>query len=346
MNSLSDQQKELLFDYCLGLTSEEQNAEVEGLISHSQEAAELQSRLKSVLNVLDCVGQEPCPDHLTDRTIRRLKECADSGHRGLERLLETEQAHRTTIRIGFWRNLSEVAAVAAVIMLVAAIMIPSLSFARQKGQQRRCLGQYADIHRGLSNYISDHDGQLPRVATAVGSPWWKVGYQGKENHSNTRPVWLLAKGNYVEPAKFVCPGTRRAKTLKLEALDVRKYNDFPNRDYVSYSFRIRCDKGGSESLRGRKVLMADLNPLSENLPRDFSKPFKLRLSEKILTLNSINHRRRGQNVLFCDGSAEFTKARHVGISADDIYSLQQMSSGCEVTGCELPSCESDAFVAP
>lgn len=346
MKSLNDQQKELLFDYCLGLTSDEQNTEVEALISCNEEAAELHSRLKSILSPLDTVERQPCPDFLAERTVCLLNELANSAYEGLEQLLTTEQRRQTTVRIAFRRNLSEIAAVAAAIVLAAAILIPSLSFARQKGLERRCRAQYADIYRGLSGYVSDHDGRLPAVAMAEGAPWWKVGYQGKENHSNTRPVWLLAKGGYVEPAKFVCPGSPRCKKPRFETLDVQEYNDFPDRDYVTYSFRIRCNGASGRRLSGRNVLMADLNPLSESLPRDFSKPFRIRLSEEMLTSNSINHRRRGQNVLFCDGSAEFTKARHASISDDDIYTLQQMSCGCEVTGCELPSRESDAFVAP
>jgi len=87
--------------------------------------------------------------------------------------------------------------------------------------------------------------------------------------------------------------------------------------------------------------MADWNPIFERLPEDFSTPFKLQLNRKMLTLNSINHKRRGQNVLFGDGRVEFLKTRFIG--TDDIYTLRDTDV---YEGCEIPSCESDFFVAP
>jgi hypothetical protein len=62
--------------------------------------------------------------------------------------------------------------------------------------------------------------------------------------------------------------------------------------------------------------------------------------------NSANHRGRGQNVLLNDGSVEFKKERHTSLSEDDIYILQDMSCGTEVTGCERPSCSEDFFLGP
>ena len=93
---------------------------------------------------------------------------------------------------------------------------------------------------------------------------------------------------------------------------------------------------------GRKVLIADLNPLFEELPREFDR-LRLPLSKELEGLNSDNHGRKGQNVLFCDGSAEFVKSRLVGEGNDDIFTLQNVFL---YQGSEIPTCESDAFVAP
>jgi len=87
--------------------------------------------------------------------------------------------------------------------------------------------------------------------------------------------------------------------------------------------------------------MADLNTLFERLPRDYSNSFKLELSEALKTLNSSNHGRRGQHVLFGDGGVKFLKVRHIG--GDDIYTLQ----GIRIyQGSEVPLREADIFVAP
>ena len=348
MMPLNNQQKQLLFDYCLGLTSGQEAAEAEALISSNAQAADIHAKLKSALSPLNSLADEACPDDLAERMILRLRKAnvGDSGHSRLEELLAEEQARRGTIKIGFWRNFGDIVTVAAVIMLVSAVLVPSLGHARQQYWQRRCQVQLGNIFEGLSNYTSDHDGRLPAVATEAGDPWWKVGYQGSENHSNTRPVWLLVRNGYVKPENFVCSGIRQAKRVRFDTLQVQNYNDFPGRAYVSFSFRICCRSAGSARLGGRNVLMADINPLAQRFPSDYSEPVKLRLSEEILNFNSANHNRRGQNVMFCDGSIKFAKTRFAADSDDDIFALQGMQCGSEVNGCEVPSCETDTFLAP
>jgi hypothetical protein len=203
--------------------------------------------------------------------------------------------------------------------------------------------QLQHIWQAINHYSADYDDKLPAITAAAGEPWWKVGYQGKENHSNTRPMWLLVKHDYSKPADFVCPSASRGKTLQFDILQVQNYNDFPAREYMTYSFQISCRGTAEGKLLCRKVLMADLSPLFERLPDDYSKPLKLRLNKDLLTLNSINHKRRGQNVLCADGRVDFVKTRHSSLSEDDIFTLRDTDI---YQGSELPSCETDFFLAP
>ncbi len=343
MTELNNQQKQLLFDYCLGLTSEEVTAEVEQLITSNKQAAEIHSKLKAALSPLNTLKSDLCPDSLAEGTIWRLKNVARSSQLRLEQLLADEQAKTVTDKVRLWKNLGEMVAAAAVIVFVAGVVIAPLSLARQKSRQQACLMQLKQIGQGIKSYSDDYDGQLPAVATAVGDPWWKVGYQGKENQSNTRHIWLLVKDGYVKPVAFVCPGRSRCRTVQLDPSQVQNYNDFPSKKYVTYSFRIRCNKAREESLRGRKVLAADSNPLFERLPDDYSKPLKLQPDIDSLIVNSINHNNRGQNVLFCDGSTEFVKSRQIGTSQDDIFTLQDTAT---YKGFEVPTSETDNFLAP
>ena len=104
-----------------------------------------------------------------------------------------------------------------------------------------------------------------------------------------------------------------------------------------------CDKSRKTSLRGPEILISDLNPLFEKLPQDYSKPLMVKLNKDLLKLNSDSHKRRGQNVLFCDGNVSFAKKRNIGIQTDDIFTLQNTDL---YKGTEVPSCETDAFLAP
>jgi prepilin-type processing-associated H-X9-DG protein len=342
MSPLNIEKKQLVFDYSIGLTSKDKTTEAEELISSSEEAAQIYTNLKAVLKPLDSLEPQLCKDDLVEITIRRVNNLANLGQKHLQKLLAEEQ-NRKVVRIGFRRNLIEMAAIAAAIMLIVGVLVPTLSVARQRSWQQRCKRQMVSIFQGLRNYISDHDGQSPAVASTAGAPWWKIGDQGSENHSNTRHIYLLPKGGYVDISNFACPGCKEDKPLELDDSQIKRLKDFPGRIYVNYSFQIRCNKTHRGKLLCRKVLMADRNPLFEQMPEDFTKQLKLQLNRALLTLNSNNHNRRGQNVLFGDGSVEFLKTRFIGISVDDIFTLQDTDI---YQGCEVPSCETDFFLAP
>ena len=200
--------------------------------------------------------------------------------------------------------------------------------------------QQSSIFQGLHNYTSDHDGQHPAIATSAGDPWWKVGDQGDENHSNTRRVYLLVKDEYVKPSYFVCPGCEYGEKIQMTHAQLSKFKDFPTRRYVTYSFQISCRNIKNGKLLCRNVIMADWNPVFETLP-NYTEPLNLKLTKQLLSLNSNNHKRRGQNVLFGDGRVEFIKTRFIG--NDDIFTLRDTDV---YQGCEAPSCETDVFLAP
>ncbi len=343
MSMLDNHQRELIFDYCLGLTTEKETAEAEGLIRSNKGAAELHSALKSVTGRLDSLESELCPDEIVERTMLRLTNTARASQARLAQLLADEQAKTVASPWYLWWKIGRVLAAAAVIFIVASIWFAPLNFARQKYNQYRCEMQLARIAEGIKQYMADHEGQMPAVAMTAGAPWWKVGYQGSGNYSNTRHLWLLARGGYVNPAYFVCPGAKQGQIIQLDSLQVKDYNDFPNRKHVTYSFRIRCGKPKGAHAIGQKILISDLNPLFEALPGPDEKTLIVRLNKELSNLNSANHNRKGQNVLLDDGSVKFLKTRRFGVVEDDIFTLQNTKV---YQGVEVPLCESDTFLAP
>jgi prepilin-type processing-associated H-X9-DG protein len=341
MIPLNGEQRQLIFDYCLGLTSQKQTTEAEALIESNLEAADIHARLKVTLAPLTLLEAEPCPDELVDGTIWRLNNAAHSSQDRLSELLATEQSRVAAFKSRSWVGLVRRLATAAVFLIVASVLFNTLSYFRYSSRLQRCQPQMAGVFRGMGNYIADHDGQAPMVAAAVGDPWWKVGDQGQENHSNTRNIFLLVRGGYTGAGDYICPGCPRAAGASMTPAKLKAYKDFPGRSSVTYSFQLSCRRTSDGKLLCRKVIMADWNPLFEELPKDYSQPLQLQLTKEMLGRNSVNHKRRGQNVLFGDGSVEFLKTRLIG--TDDIFTLQDTDI---YQGCELPSCETDFFLAP
>ncbi|MHC4362774.1 MAG: hypothetical protein ACYSTZ_08105, partial [Planctomycetota bacterium] len=270
MTSLTNQQKQLLFDYCTGVSSEKEAAEAERLIASEKEAAELHSRFKAALAPLDALQPEPCPIELVEGAIWRLNNVARSTQLRLEKLLADEQARGVAAKSPLWWNFGKVVAAAAVILIVLGTWFPSLDFIRDRYRRHQCQANLARMFQGLSNYIADHDGKMPTVAAAAGAPWWKVGDQGPDNQSNLRNMWLLVKNNYVEPAYFLCPGRGQKLVIKISPAQMKSYDDFPDREHVSYSVRIRCDKAKRQPVGVRRVFISDLSPLFENLPKNYT----------------------------------------------------------------------------
>ncbi len=342
MTELTIEQKQLLFDYCIGISTEQEAAEAENLISSNPQAAQLVEQINAAFSPLDTLQEEDCPQELAEITVLRLKETARSSQLRLEQLIAEEQARKSAAPRSFWRNFARALSTAAVIVLVAGIYFSPLQYARNKAN---CQAQLYRIGQAMLSYQNENDGQLPIVAAIDGAPWWKVGFksQSPEYQSNTRHLWLLVKGEYVEnPADFICPGKKHSKKLMYDLTKAGQYYDFPSRDHISYSLRIRCYKSPAQNNLSKKAILSDMNPLFENLPEDLEQ-FVLQVDKKLENLNSINHRRRGQNILFCDGHVEFVTTRFVGVDKDDIFTLQNILS---YSGSETPTCETDAFLAP
>lgn len=333
---LSSQQKELLLDYALGIAPPSDSHKAQQLIESNPEARQLYRRITSALAPLECVQGQQCPEELAERTITSLIQAAERQLAARPRVV-----HPRTIL--FNRNLAQLAAVAAIVVFGVGIALPALSFTRNLCMRYRCQWQLAKVYQGLTHYMSDSDGRMPSVTIPIGQPWWKVGYQGSENHSNTRSAWLLVKHGYAPAKAFICPAA--GNTALADGIDASSYNDFPGRQHINYSFRLCC-QGPMESFGDWGALAADMNPLGERLPSDYSRPLRLRIDQSLLTANSRNHNRRGQNVLTSSGAVRFARTRALGPSGDDIFSLSNMQCGMELTGCEQPTNAADTFLVP
>jgi len=348
MNSLNDRHKQLLLDYALGMASQPDSEQAKALLASNAEVDELYRLFKSALSPLSSLSPEPCPDHLANRTVARLKAeaRADAADPELHQLLAAEQSLLGQHKLPILRNWREAIAAAAAVILFISVLLPALGLTREKYRQFRCSANLADLSNALFSYASDYEGLLPTVAMERGAPWWKVGYAGTENYSNTRRGWLLVRQEYVAPNRFICPARRVPRRPDFAALKIDEHNDFPSRAYIHYSIRIGCPDTKERCSELRRIVLADLNPLSEGLPNDHSSALNIQLGKELLASNSRNHNGRGQNLLHTNGSVEYTKVRCSTFSEDDIYTLQIMSCGQRIHGHELPSCEKDTFLAP
>lgn len=345
MTRLNNEQKELIFDYCMGLADPEQAVKARSIISSNEQANQIYSNLKSALEPLESIEDELCPDDLAERTILRVNSVARSSTERLQQLIASEQSRKPLTGHWSWFGAARRFATAAVFIIAGSVLFTTFNYMRYDSLRQRCKllqGGQNGFFNALRSYMNDHDGRQPAVAMQAGAPWYKIGHQGTENQSNTRRMFLLVKNGYLDYDSLICPA-RSKNPPPLNPSEIEKLRDYPDRRYVTYSFQIQCRRGSDGELHCRKVLLADLSPLFENLTNDYGKPFELQLNKRLLTINSINHKRKGQNVLFGDGHVDFLKKRMIELSTDDIFTLQNTDV---YRGCETPSCTTDFFLAP
>jgi len=355
--SISQQEKDLIFDFYFKRLDQAEAAGAAGLIAANPEAAKFYDGLQSSLAPLEFVKEDSCPDELAQQTVAKLKLAASAGKAKLDMLLAAEQEKITaqitqtkpdTTRPRFWRAL-ELTAAAAMFLVVASSFFVWNQGVQQAKYKTVCASNMGKIGAAMAGYAKDNDNRLPAVATTAGSPWWKVGDQGKENHSNTRHNWLLVKEGYAKAEHFVCPARKHARPVKLTLEQLQQYNDFTSRRNVSYSFALMNDSFQRRQRAGiADGLMSDRNPLFENAFGSQKKRssaqdkfVRVFINENKLRMMSANHRGQGQNVLLRGGSASFKNKRL--ILNDDIFTVQGITI---YMGSETTANDGDIFLVP
>jgi anti-sigma-K factor RskA len=96
-------EESLILDYCLGLTSPEQTAQVAAFIACNERPAEVYSRIQGALSPLESLHAEPCPEELAERTIRCLCAIAQGTQTSAPTQASRLRAHH---REDFWLCLS------------------------------------------------------------------------------------------------------------------------------------------------------------------------------------------------------------------------------------------------
>lgn len=344
-----------MLDFYFNCASQEESDAARKLLESHKGAQEFYHKLNHSLGALENLDHDAnssCPDHLVQKTLEKLYshqpsiESASADR--LNQLLANENEKIVTKRQSFWRSFAEAVSVAAAIVILSGVFVPVTRQMRAQAWQTACQANLNKISQGIAQYAGDNQGALPSVETRAGNPWWKVGSTQPQNQSNTRHVWVMVKRNYVNPKMFACPGNCNSRSLPIiEQEKIQSMPDFPDRRYITYSFQLICDTNKAVLPSSRTPLMSDVNPIFEKcvkIPKDYAKAEfdPVKLSEKLLKVNSSSHRGKGQNIMFSDGTVKFTSQRVLDQN-DDIFTVQGKDT---YLGTETPSCDKDVFLVP
>ena len=268
------------------------------------------------------------PADLAERTLARIASVQTTNA-----LLAQQEANRPRgFRPTF--SLRELIAVAAMFLMLAGVLIPSLQRAQQKGDQSLCAAQMGQIGSALQAFAHNNDGNYPTVAAS--DPHWLT--QGDTpTASNSAALYQLLTNKYVtNPRVFQCPA------LGGESFALRDdLKDFPDPEHIHYSYQHAI---GPRKFNVLDPALADVAEemavLADQSPLFSDGAFH---PERCENPTSDNHGQTGQNVLYITGNVRWTTEPHAGVGGDNIYLIANLKV---YKGNEVPTSATDSFLLP
>jgi prepilin-type N-terminal cleavage/methylation domain-containing protein len=276
--------------------------------------------------------------------------------------------------IGF--TLIELLVVIGIIALLIAILLPALSNAREQANRVKCAANLRSIGQAMHLYSHDNHGHYPRTKYVVRStpffftttgndPPFAVEANGApkmgspRDNDLTAAYFLLVHYGFAPVDVFVCPSTNHQKDtlgqwyLPVESRQASGRSNFVTTDPLgkdfSYSFAnpypgdsVVGPQDGTYQYRPTDpadlAMAADRNDgerwrtLDPNAPRS-----------DITAMNSSNHKRRGQNVLFNDGAVVWHDTPFCGHNQDNIWTRCDQPKGSKAP---IPAGKYDSLLLP
>ncbi|HDY65457.1 MAG TPA: hypothetical protein ENH84_04400 [Phycisphaerae bacterium] len=264
---------------------------------------------------------------LVDKTLARIMSV-----RRTNALLDVQQIDgRRSFRPTF--SLKEFAAVAAMLLVMAGVLVPSLRVARQRSQLGFCAAQLGQIGSAMQTYAINHDGYLPN-SDAREARWLRGGPHPPA--SNSTGLFKLLRGRYLSsPVVFQCPAVGGQSFAMRPEM-----NDFPLPEHISYSYQYSLGEKGLSNLDPLLAKAAsEMAILADQTPQFANGRF---LKECARTAISNNHPKT-QNVLYLDGHVQCADNASVGVERDNIFLVEGVY---EYEGNEAPARATDTFLLP
>jgi prepilin-type N-terminal cleavage/methylation domain-containing protein len=257
-------------------------------------------------------------------------------------------------------TLVELLVVIGIIALLIAVLLPALSNARAQANRVKCAANLRSIGQAMHLYAHDNHGQYPRTKYAIrgfprfftasgNDPPFAVEANGEAKMGSPREndltaaYFLLVHYSFVPVDVFVCPSTNHQKDslgqwyLPAESRQSSGRSNFMLTDPLgkdfSYSFAnpypsdyVSGPLDGTYQYRPTDpadlAMAADRNDGERWRTMDPDSPRSM-----IQAMNSSNHKRKGQNVLFNDGSVVWHDTPFVGHNRDNIWTRADQTSG-------------------
>jgi len=332
MNKKKHDDEILLIDYHLRRLDEVRSRAVRERVAADDAFAAMSRDVANTLGAVDLLPEREPPVDLVARTMARIRQAKQAG----DAVVHEELARRPLVRSTF--SLREAAIVAASLLILVSVFVPSVREARRAGRANLCGVNMGQIGTGLQEFASANNGLLP---SAGGNVRWLPGRgQGggdQPGGGNSRALFQLVREKYVPQMVFLCPSAESDQPFQL----TQNMEDFPGHRNIHFSYQHSVGPGRLSredpqlvNVASEMVILADATPFYRD------RTFRPDDHENAL---SENHGRTGQNVLYLDMHVAWTKRAQAGVKGDHIYLAQGIYN---YTGDEKPATATDTFLLP